>query len=105
MQHVDIKDLIVGKEYVFGAYFDRLGFVPTQCDSSNRHPCRLVIEKVGRKLVTVRFASGKTDKGYDGQGFFEIEDAKVGYRTALKSRQANGYAQSDAEIEHLVNNL
>ena len=101
-KNVQIKDLIVGKQYVFGDYSDRLGFIPTCC---NGNTCRVIVAKVGRKYVNVQLQNGTIDKGYDGEGFFEIEDAKALYFKSLKERQQNGYPQTDAEIECLVKAL
>ncbi len=105
MKNVPIKQIVIGKEYVFGSYSEALGFVPTRCDFSNQHPCRLTVEKVGRKYIDVRFANGSSDKRYCGDGFFEIDLAKDLYKKSLKARQSKGYPQTDAEIDSLVEAL
>lgn len=99
MKNVSIKELVAGKQYVFGSYSETLGFVPTRCDFRS---CRLTVESVGRKYVSVRLSNGSVDKGYDGNGFFEIDVAKGLYKKSLKDRQSKGYPQTDAEIDSLV---
>lgn len=104
-KNVPIKELVVGKEYVFGSYSERYGFSPISINYYGTHSCRAFIEKVGRKYVTVRFECGRIDKKYCGEGFFEIDVAKRAYRASLKARQAGGYRQSDEEINILVERL
>lgn len=107
MYNTNIKELVQGKEYVFGFYSDRLGFVPTQCNSGT---CRLVVEKAGRKFVSVRLKSGSIDKNYDGEGFFEIDVAKKLYRESLEKREASWASKGveglgKARVNELVEQL
>lgn len=104
MYNVPIKELVAGKEYVFGDYTESLGFIPVDC-APGPHHSRLTVFRVRRKYVDVRFCDGTVGRSFDGEGFFEIDVAKRLYREALKKRQSLGYKQTDEQIEFLVEGL
>lgn len=100
MKNVAIKNLVVGKEYVFGHHSAVLGFVPTNC---HKGACRLVVASVGRKYVKAVGVSGN----FDGEGFYEVDVAKEGYRASLVARKEKNpdHPVTYEDIERFVQNL
>jgi hypothetical protein len=109
MNNVALKDLEVGKEYVFGKESDVLGFVPTTCNSRYvgdvGGDCRIRVAKIGRKYFK---AVGFGNDNFNGEGAFEISTAKKLYREALEKREraiAPRSILSAEEIDALVEAL
>ncbi len=75
----------IGKEYVVASSTNTVNFVPIRCNSqfSPEHPCRVKIEKVGRKYAYAKISGYKGLQSFAFKFLHEIETAKELYRQAL----------------------
>lgn len=101
----------VGQHYVYGRMICG-GFAPTVCASeySPKHPCRVLVEKVGRKYAYVRLTGYRGLQAIPFDMLWPVDEAKQLYRKALEAREEKWRQRGSAglgqkKVDQLVEGL